>query len=169
MNSARLPELQIERQSNVSQLIRGSTKGSTTRTLAFSKSLTLRVATINPCSKAVAAMRLSLNGMARPDARSSASSRAQRSALSDSHGRHSIPCMPARNQRSSLCRFCPHGSRRIPNLISPRMIGSTAISRSLRRSHSTTPACGLRLVGSLRTLASTRYFTECPSIRNRWE
>jgi len=44
-------------------------------------------------------------------------------------------------------------------VISPGMIVSTTMSRSYRRNQSTTAASGSGLVGSLRTLASTRYFT----------
>src|SRR5437016_12550595 len=48
------------------------------------------------------------------------------------------------------------------------MIGSTAISRSLLRSHSTTLGLGKALVGSLRILASTKYLTRCPLTRIQW-
>ena len=47
--------------------------------------------------------------------------------------------------------------------------GSTAYSRSLRRSHSTTLETGAGLVGSLNTLASTRYLTARRSTRIRRE
>ncbi len=49
-----------------------------------------------------------------------------------------------------------------------RMMGSTAISRSLRWSHSTTPGSGSAFVGSLRTLASTRYLKASRWIRRQW-
>jgi len=45
---------------------------------------------------------------------------------------------PASNHRSSAARFFPLRSRRMPKRSSPRMIGSTAISRSLHRSQPTT-------------------------------
>ena len=59
--------------------------------------------------------------------------------------------------------------QKIPKRSSPRIMGSTAISRSLSRSHSTTLALGSFLVGSLRTLASTRYLTTRRSIPTRQE
>jgi hypothetical protein len=48
-------------------------------------------------------------------------------------------------------------------------MGSTAISPSLARSHAITLALGSLLVGSLRTLASTRYLTTRRSIPTRPE
>jgi hypothetical protein len=75
----------------------------------------------------------------------------------------------ASNHRSSLARFFPLRNRRMPTRTSPRMMGSTAISRSFCRSHSTTLESGAGFVGSRRTLASTRYLTACRWTRTRWE
>lgn len=44
----------------------------------------------------------------------------------------------------------------MPKRISPRMMGSTAIARSLCRKHSIALELGAGLVALLRTLASTR-------------
>ena len=66
------------------------------------------------------------------------------------------PCVEPAFQGS---RFLPLGRMRILNRSSPRMTGSTAISRSCARSHDTTRGSGVGFAGSLRTLASTRYFT----------
>ena len=49
----------------------------------------------------------------------------------------------------------PRDRRRIPNLSSPRVMGSTTSSRSFFRSQSTTSVFGVGFVGSLRTFAST--------------
>ena len=74
--------------------------GSSTSTPAFSKSARFRVATTNPCASAVAAIRLSLTGMAVPDVRRSARSLAQRRPVAASHGRHCSRPTPPSNQRS---------------------------------------------------------------------
>jgi len=50
--------------------------------------------------------------------------------------------IPASNHSSSRARRLPFGKSKIPKRSSPRMIGSTAISASFRRSHSTTFGCG---------------------------
>jgi len=76
---------------------------------------------------------------------------------------------PASNQRSSAIRFFPLGRIRIPNRNSPRITGSTAMCGSCARSQSTTRGSGDGFVGSLKTLASTRYFTEYRSTQIRWE
>jgi hypothetical protein len=143
--------------------------GSTIRTAAFAKSELFRVATVRSCVSAVAAMRLSLIGIALPERRRFAISSAHWSPVSASHGRQCKRCAPASNHRSSAVRFLPFGNSRTPNRSSPRMIGSTAMSRSFARSHSTTRGSGFGFVGSLRTLASTRYFTACLSIPIRLE
>lgn len=75
---------------------------------------------------------------------------------------------PASNQRSRAVRRFPRGRIRIPTRSSPRITGSTASSRSFARSHATTRASGTGLVGSLRTLASTRYFTTYRSTQSQW-
>jgi len=72
------------------------------------------------------------------------------------------------NQRSRADRLFPLGRMRIPNRSSPRMTGSTAMSGSCARSHATTRGSGAGFVGSLKTLASTRYFTAHPSTQSRW-
>jgi len=66
---------------------------------------------------------------------------------------------PLSNHCSSRVRRPLDGRSSIPNRNSPRMIGSTAISRSWRRSQLTTFGSGRGLVGSLSTFASTRNFT----------
>lgn len=134
----------------------GSAAGSTTVTCAASKSRRLRVAIAMSCVSAVAAMRLSLIGIARPSARSVASSSAQRSPVGASHGMQCNLCTPSSNQRSSRLRRRPLGSSRMPKRISPRMIGSTASSGSLCASQSTIRWFGRGLVASDRTFASTR-------------
>ena len=139
-------------------------KGSMMLTLAFSKSTRLRVTIVKSWTRAVAAIRLSLTGIACPAARRLASSCAHLKPVSASHGKHRSLWMPASNHRSRLARLLPLRSRRIPKRTSPRMIGSTTISRSLSRSQSTTLEAGTFLVGSLRTLASTRYLKACWSI-----
>src|ERR1035437_2863479 len=106
------------------------TNGSTIRTPAFTKSARFRVATARPWTSAVAAMRLSLIGMAFPVVRRRASSSAHFSPVSASQGRQLRTPTPASNQRSRAARFLPLGRMRIPNRSSPRMTGSTAISRS---------------------------------------
>jgi len=65
----------------------------------------------------------------------------------------------AANHCSSRLRRPLDGRSSIPNRNSPRMIGSTAITRSWRRSQLMTFGSGRGLVGSLRTFASTRNFT----------
>jgi hypothetical protein len=62
--------------------------GFTTGTPALAKSRLLRVATVRPWANAVAAIMLSLTGIASPAARSLARSVAQRSPVVASHGRH---------------------------------------------------------------------------------
>ena len=144
-----------------------ATNGLTRRTPAFTKSARFRVATARPWTAAVAAMRLSLIGMALPVVRRRASSSAHFSPVSASQGRQWRRRAPASNQRSRAARFLPLGRRRIPNRSSPRITGSTAISGSCARSHATTPGSGVGFVGSLRTLASTRYFIAHPSTQSR--
>lgn len=129
--------------------------GSTSFTPDFSKSARFRVATVSPCLSAVAAMRLSLIGIARPAARSVASSCAHRRAVSTSHDRQCRRLTPVSNQCSRPVRRLPIGSRRMPKRTSPRMMGSTTRSRSWVLSQSTATGSGVALVGSLRTLAST--------------
>jgi hypothetical protein len=122
-----------------------------------------------PWARAVAAMRLSLIGMAFPSERRRASSSAHLSPVFASHGRHWRTLAPVSNQRSRSARFLPRGRISIPNRSSPSITGSTAISRSCARSHATTRGSGVGFVDSLRTLASTRYFKAYPSIRSLWE
>ena len=100
------------------------TNGSTIRTPAFTKSARFRVATARPWTTAVAAMRLSLIGMAFPVVRRRASSSAHFSPVSASQGRQWRRPTPASNQRSRVARFLPLGRMRIPNRSSPRMTGS---------------------------------------------
>ena len=133
--------------------------GSTTATPAFSKSARFRVAMASPCTRAVAAIRLSLIGIARPDARRPAINSAQRRPVAASHGRQCSRPTPSANQRSSRARRRPRDRRRMPNRTSPRMIGSTTSCRSFFRSQATTSAFGAGFVGSLRTFASTRKVT----------
>ena len=89
--------------------------------------------------------------------------------------RFSFPCQAMKplnargDGRSRLVRVFPLRNSKMPNLSSPRIMGSTAYSRSLRRSHSTTLETGAGLVGSLNTLASTRYLTARRSTRIRRE
>ena len=89
--------------------------------------------------------------------------------------RFSFPCQAMKplnsrgDGRSRLVRLFPLRNSKMPNLNSPRIMGSTAYSRSLRRSHSTTLETGAGLVGSLNTLASTRYLTARRSTRIRRE
>ncbi len=47
----------------------------------------------------------------------------------------------------------------MPNRSSPRITGSTAMSRSLARSQAMTRGSGAGLAGSLKMFASTRYVT----------
>ncbi len=100
------------------------------RTPAFAKSERFRVTTVKPWTTAVAAMRLSLIGMAFPVLRRRASSSAHFRPVSESQGRQWSRPTPASNHRSSEVRFRPAGRIRIPNRSSARMMGSTAISRS---------------------------------------
>jgi len=89
--------------------------------------------------------------------------------------RFSFPCQAMKplnargDGRSRLVRLFPLRNSKMPNLNSPRIMGSTAYSRSLRRGHSTTLETGAGLVGSLNTLASTRYLTARRSTRIRRE
>ena len=142
-------------------------KGSTTCTPAFAKSIRFRVATVRPWTIAVVAMRLSLIGMVFPVLRSRANSSAHFRPVSASQGRQWRRPAPASNQRSSAVRFFPLGRMRIPKRNSPRITGSTAMSGSCARSHSTTRRSGDFFVGSLKTLASTKYFTGYQSIQIR--
>src|SRR5579872_2178650 len=57
----------------------------------------------------------------------------------------------------------------MPKRNSPRITGSTAMSGSWTRSQSTTSVSGDGFVGSLKTLASTRYFTGYRLTQSRWE
>lgn len=141
--------------------------GFSTVTPAFRKSFVFRVATISPCASAVAAMRLSLIGMARPFFFSRASSRAHAAAVAVSKSSTRMRWTPPPNHCSNRARRRPAGSSRMPYSSSPRMTGLTASWRSCRRSQSSARASGAYLVGSLRTLASTRYFTACRWIRMR--
>ncbi len=145
-----------------------SANGFITFTPAGSKSVTFLVTTMSPCTRAVAAIRLSLMGIARPRTRRLASNAAQCKPVSASHGKQWRRRTPSSNHCSRAARLFPRGNQRIPNLTSPSMTGSTAITLSCRRSHSTTESCGFGRVGSLSTLASTRYFTRCPSTRPGW-
>ena len=81
--------------------------GSTTATPAFSKSARFRVAMASPCTRAVAAIRLSLSGIARPDARRPAIDSAQRRPVAASHGKQCSRPIPSANQRSSRARRRP--------------------------------------------------------------
>src|ERR1039457_2080929 len=101
-------------------------------TPAFTKSARFRVATARPWTTAVAAMRLSLIGMAFPVVRRRASSSAHFRPVSASQGRQWRRLTPSSNQRSRAVRFLPLGRIRIPNRSSPRTTGSTALSRSER-------------------------------------
>src|SRR5215470_16166132 len=141
--------------------LHGSLEGVDNGEASLLESTRFRVTTVRPWTRAVAAMRLSLMGMARPAVRRPASSCAHLKPVSASHGKQRSLRTPASNHRSSLVRLLPLRSKGMPKRCSPRMIGSTAISRSLSRSHSTTLALGSFLVGSLRTLTSTstRYLT----------
>jgi len=112
-------------------------------------------------------MKLSLTGIAFPVFRSRASNSAHFRPVSVSQGRQWRRPTPASNQRSSAVRFLPLGRIRIPNRSSPRITGSTAISCSFARSHSITRTSGAGLVGSLKTLASTRYFKVCRLTQSR--
>ncbi len=69
---------------------------------------------------------------------------------------------------SRALRFRPLGRIRIPNRISPRMTGSTAISPSCVRSHSITRRSGLGFVGLLKTFARTKDFTTRPLTQKGW-
>jgi hypothetical protein len=144
------------------------TNGSTRRTPACAKSARFRVATAKSWTAAVAAMRLSLIGMAFPVLRRRASNSAHFRPVSASQGKQWRRPTPRSNQCSRAVRFLPFGRIRIPNRSSPRMTGSTAMSRSCARSHSMTAGSGLGFVGSLRTLASTKYFTTHPSTQILW-
>ena len=123
--------------------------GSITATPAFSKSTRFRVAMVSPCTRAVAAIGLSLIGIARSDARRPAISSAQRRPVAASHGKQCSRPTPSANQRSSRVRRPPSDRRRIPNLISPRMMGSTTSSRSFFPK----PSDDLRVRGRLRGFA----------------
>ena len=136
-------------------------------TPAFLKSALFRVTTVSPWPAAVAAIRLSLSGMAFPVLRSRANSSAHLNPASASHAKQWRRPTPVSNQRSKSVRFLPFGRVRIPNRSSPSMKGSTAISASCARSHSITYGSGVGFVASLRILASTRYFTGRPSIQTQ--
>jgi hypothetical protein len=131
---------------------------------AARKSSTSRVATVRRCSKAVAAMRLSLIGIARPFFFRRASNRAQEAAVAASKSRTCIRETPARNHSSSRVRRRLAGMIKIPYSNSPRTMGLSASSCSYSRSQARTDEPGAGLVGSLRMLASTRYFTKSLSI-----
>lgn len=113
-------------------------------------------------------MKLSLMGIAFPALRRRASSAAHSRPVSASQGRQCKRPAPASNQRSSAVLLLPLGRIKMPNRSSPRITGSTAISGSWTRSHATTRGSGVGFVGSLKTLASTRYFTKHPSTQRRW-
>jgi hypothetical protein len=154
---ARLRNAPADRSAPLFGALHGSSRaGSTIATPAESKSRRLRVATARSCASAVAAIKLSLIGIARPSARSPASISAQRSPVEASHGMHCNLLTPSSNQRSSRLLRRPRGSRSMPKRISPRMTGSTASSGSLRASQSTTRRSGAGLVASESTFASTR-------------
>ena len=103
-------------------------------------------------------MRLSLIGMARPDAPVTLPVLpiADRSLLPEPGSERAEHLLqPALH----LVRRLPFGRSNIPNRTSPRIIGSTTI-RARRLSHPTTAWSGAPVVGSLSTLASTRNVTE---------
>lgn len=83
-------------------------------------------------------IRLTLIGIARPEARRDASNSGQRRPDSASHGRQCSFRTPASNQRSNRLRRFPLGWSRIPNWTSPRIMGSMATSRSCFLSYLTT-------------------------------
>jgi hypothetical protein len=89
-----------------------------------------------------------LIGIDSPDLRGSARSFAHRRPVSASHGTQTI-LAPSSNQVSSRRRRFPAGDK-------SRIMGSTAIARSLFRNHFMALELGAGLVASLRTLASTR-------------
>jgi len=142
-----------------SRKIGHASNGSRTSTPAVQKSVALRVTTVRRCVRAVAAIRLSLTGIAVPAARIAARIPAQQRPVSRVQSRQVMRPTPRSNQSSSRLRRLPDGNRSIPNRSSPRMMGSTAIARSFRRSQSMTVSSGCGFVGSLRIFASTRYFT----------
>ena len=107
------------------------TNGSTIRTPAFTKSARFRVTTARPWTIAVAAMRLSLIGMAFPAVRRRASSSAHFSPVSASHGRQWRRPAPASNQRSRVVRFLPLGRMRIPNRSSGFWLARWLIARGI--------------------------------------
>jgi alpha/beta hydrolase fold len=72
-------------------------------------------------------------------------------------------------QRSSATRFFPLERIRMPKRNSPRITGSTAMSGPCARSQSTTGGSGDGFVGSLKALASTKYFTVYRSTQSRWK
>jgi hypothetical protein len=81
--------------------------GSNTFAPAILKSRMFLVTTVNPWTSAVAAIKLSLIGKARPERRSRASSSAQRRPVRASHGTQAIRATPASNQASSRRRRRP--------------------------------------------------------------
>lgn len=132
-----------------------------------SKSLRFLVTRQRLCVRAVAAMKLSLTGIALPPERRCARSSAQRSPVCESQARQWIRRIPSSNQRLSLLRRRPVSRRRIPYRISPKITGSTASSRSFVWSQSTTLFEGSGFIASLNTLASTRYFKSRLGLENR--
>lgn len=128
----------------------------------------LRVATLRSCASAEAAIRLSLIGMERPLAFNRARSLAQTAPVGWSKSTTLNRSQPAANHSSSRRRFRPGGRSRIPYSISPRTIGLTAMPCSFWRSQFKTLPSGCGLVGSLRTLESTRNFTRNRLIRIRF-
>ena len=92
-----------------------NSKGLTTFTSAFSKSATLRVETVSLCILAVAAIMLSLIGIARPFCLSLASSRAQLLAVWVSKSNEGNRFTPSSNHFNSCVRLCPAGKMKMPN------------------------------------------------------
>ena len=80
----------------------------------MSKSRALRVTTVRPCSRAVAAIIVSRTGSVVPCFLKSTTSRAQRRLTVASHGKHSIASTTALNHSSSCLRLRPLGSARMP-------------------------------------------------------
>jgi len=148
----------FEKAEKITSRFRITERGSMILTPACSKSMRLRVTTVKSWTSAVAAIRLSLMGIAHPAMRRLANSCVHLKPVFASHAKQRSLWTPASNHRSRQARLLPLRSRRMPKRNSRRMIGSTTISRSFSRSPSTTLESGTFLVGSLRTLASTTYF-----------
>jgi len=130
-------------------------KGSKTFTPAWWKSRVLRVATVRSCRSAVAAIRLSLYGIAPPEARSFASNCAQRMPVAASIGRQTRFSTPP--QTKARIAF---GAARVP---SGQCQADFAEDDRIHANSSFVGAepfqnlqLGEGLVASLNTLASTR-------------